>query len=408
MYSCDVRDIEFQQQLLGIPRPWRVEDVVVDRPAKTVETRVVFDGPASCPICERPGPKHDHRERRFRHLDLYEYRAYVLVRVPRVDCTEHGVQQLPVPWADGRTGFTALFERLVISLIKEMSLSAVAKIMRLSWSEVDTIMRRAVQRGFARRKAHPLWRIGIDEKSVKKRHVYFTIVTDLERDEVVWVGRGRKKETLDAFWMSLSAEERAGIEGIAMDMHEPYFLSTLAHVPDAAKKIVFDRFHVMMHLTRAVDETRRALMRQRGMSGLKHTRQLWLYAKRNLDAFDQALLDRLAATYRRIGVAWSQKEQFAEFWSARTIEAAKAFFEHWKADVLAALNPPMMKALRMIEHRLTNLLTYITMPITNAGSEGINSRIQMVKFRSRGFRNIQRFERAIYFHLGGLDMNPAT
>ena len=341
-------------------------------------------------------------------MDLYEYRAYVLVRVPRVDCAEHGVQQLAVPWADGRTGFTALFERLVISLLKEMSLSAVAKIMRLSWSEVDTIMRRAVQRGFARRKDRPLRRIGIDEKSVKKRHVYFTIVTDLERDEVVWVGRGRKRETLDAFWVGLSTEERGGIEGIALDMHEPYFLSTMAHVPDAAKKIVFDRFHVTMHLTRAVDETRRALMRQGGMSGLKHTRHLWLYAKRNLDAFDQALLDRLAATYRRIGIAWSQKEQFTEFWGAPTPQAAQAFFEHWKADVLAALNPPMMKVMRMIEGHLTNLLSYITMPITNAGSEGMNSRIQMVKFRSRGFRNVDRFERAIYFHLAGLDMNPAT
>ena len=108
-YSCEVRDIEFQKQLLGIPQPWRVENVVVDRPAKTVETIVVFDGPAACPICGQAGPKHDHRERRFRHLDLYEYRAYVLVRVPRMECSEHGVQQLPVPWADGRTGFTALF-----------------------------------------------------------------------------------------------------------------------------------------------------------------------------------------------------------------------------------------------------------------------------------------------------------
>src|SRR5580704_11638949 len=130
-----MRDIEFQQQLLGIPPPWRVADVEVDREAKVVETHVVFAGPAACPMCSLPAPKHDHRERRFRHLDLYEYRAYVVVRVPRVECSEHGVQQLAVPWADGRTGFTSLFERLVISLIKEMSISAVAKTMRLSWSE---------------------------------------------------------------------------------------------------------------------------------------------------------------------------------------------------------------------------------------------------------------------------------
>ena len=212
-----VRDIEFQQQLLGVQAPWRVSDVDVDRGSKVVKTFVVHDGPVLCPTCRKPCSIHDHRERQWRHLDLYEFEAYVVAKVPRADCPEHGVHQLPVPWADTKSSFTALFERLVISLLLETTILGASRLLRLSWSEVDTIMRRAVARGLKRRAHRTLRRVGIDEKSVKKRHVYFTIVSDLETSDVIWVGRGRKKETLDAFWAGLSEEERAQIEGIAMD-----------------------------------------------------------------------------------------------------------------------------------------------------------------------------------------------
>jgi transposase len=405
-----VRDVDFQQQLLGIQSPWRVVDVQVDRDAKVVETFVSYEGPGQCPTCSQVGPIHDHRERRWRHLDLYEFRAYVTARVPRVSCSEHGVHQIPVPWADGKSSFTALFERLVISLLGEMTISGVAKVLTLTWSEVDTIMRRAVARGLERRSSRILRRIGIDEKSVKKRHVYFTIVSDLEQGDVIWIGRGRKRDTLDAFWRSLSADELAGIEGVAMDMHEPYVRSTLDYVPNAADKIVFDKFHVMMNLTRAVDQTRRAIMREGGQatSGLKRTRYLWLSADRNLDDDLRSQRELLRMKYVRLGIAWGNKEHFAEFWRASTRDDARAFFEDWFASVERTFNAPMIAAARTLKRHLANLLTYIAMPITNAMTEGINSRIQLIKFRSRGFRNATRFERAIMFHCGGLDMNPAT
>lgn len=273
-----MQDRDFQAKILGIQHPWHVVDVAVSMSPKRIETFVEFEGGASCPICGQNAAKHDHRERRWRHLDIYEFAAYVVARIPRVDCPEHGVQQLPVDWADGRSGFTALFECLAISLLREMSIAAVARMLHLSWDEVDTIMDRAVRRGMQRRNQRPLRFIGIDEKSVKKRHKYFTIVTDLERSEVVWIGRGRKRESIDPFWASLSADERAAIEGVAMDMWPPYIESTLAAVPAAADKIVFDKFHIIKHLVHAVDLTRRSVVRGAGAEGvnLKRTRYQWL------------------------------------------------------------------------------------------------------------------------------------
>jgi len=405
-----MRDVEFQQQVLGIQAPWRVVGVDVDRGEKVVETRVVHDGPTTCPICAKACSIHDHRERRWRHLDLYEFKAYIVARVPRVSCSEHGVHQLNLPWAEDKSSFTALFERLAISLLGETTILGVARTLKLSWSEVDTIMRRAVARGLQRRSHRTLRRIGIDEKSVKKRHVYFTIVSDLESGDVIWTGRGRKRETLDAFWAGLSLEERTQIEGVAMDMHDPYIRSTMTHVPGAENKIVFDKFHISMYLTRAVDLTRRIMMREGGRetSGLKGTRHLWLFAGHNLDEERREQLEGLRKRYFRLGIAWSNKEHFTEFWRSSTREAAQQFFDDWFKSVCETFNQPMVDAAHTLRRHLANILTYVTMPITNAASESINSRIQLLKFRSRGFRNATRFERAIMFHCGGLDMSPAT
>jgi transposase len=116
-----------------------------------------------------------------------------------------------VPWGESRSGFTALFERLAISLLQEMSISAVARTLRLSWDQIDGIMQRAIDRGLGLRKDRVVKHIGIDEKSFKKRHKYVTIVTDLDASEVLWVGSGRKRETLDAFWESFSEQQLAGL-----------------------------------------------------------------------------------------------------------------------------------------------------------------------------------------------------
>lgn len=127
-----MRNREFQEKLLGIERPWFVDYVTVDREREIVETFVAYDGEAACPICGQSAGKHDHRERRWRHLDIYEFEAFVIAQVPRVNCPEHGIHQIKVPWAEERSGFTALFERLAISLLQEMSISGVARILGVS------------------------------------------------------------------------------------------------------------------------------------------------------------------------------------------------------------------------------------------------------------------------------------
>lgn len=397
-----MKDREFQAKILGIERPWFVDDVVVTMQPKTVETHVSYDGQAPCPVCGKLAPRYDARERRWRHLDIYEFEAYVVVQVPRVECPDDGVRQIKVPWADGRGGFTALFERLAISLLQEMSISAVARTLKLSWDQIDGIMQRAIDRGLALRKDRIVKHVGIDEKSFKKRHKYVTVVTDLDAGEVLWVGSGRKIETLEAFWKSLSVQQLFGIEGVAMDMWPAYIESTLAHLPDAQEKIVFDKFHVMRYLTHAVDLERRAA--GRSDSTLKRTRYQWLRRPANMSHSERIEFAKLRKAHERLGRAWAMKEAFTHLWDYTYVGAARTFFAGWYGWAIRSRFRHMKDVARVMARHIENILTYLRIPITNAASESVNSKIQWFKYQARGFRNEGRFMRSILFHCGGLDV----
>src|SRR5450755_614311 len=252
-----MRDIELYTAVLGIAPPWMISDASLDVAKQKVEISVRHDGPATCPVCGRTAPRYDTRPRRWRHLDFCQYQLFITAEVPRIDCDLHGVKQIAVPWAEERSGFTALFEQCVIAWLRELSFAAVVRRMRITWDEIDGIMMRAVARGMVRRQKSIVRFIGIDEKSIRKGHKYFTIVSDLQTQKVLWIGRGRKRETIDAFWKTLSEEQLAGIEGISMDMWAPFFDSAVANVPDGKSKIVFDKFHIAKYLSDALDQTRK-------------------------------------------------------------------------------------------------------------------------------------------------------
>lgn len=398
-----MRDREFQAKILGIERPWVVDDVVVSMDPKSVETRITYEGPASCPVCGKEAPRYDVRERRWRHLDIYEFAAYVTAQVPRVNCSEDGVRQIGVPWADGRSGFTALFERLAISLLQEMSISAVARTLRLTWDQIDGIMQRAITHGLALRKDRIVKHLGIDEKSFKKRHRYVTIVTDLDTSQVIWVASGRKRETLDAFWEGLSSEQLHGIEGVAMDMWPAYIESTLAHLPGADEKIVFDKFHVVKYLTHAVDLERRVA--GRSDTTLKRTRYQWLRNPINMSHSERIAFANLRKEHERLGRAWAIKEAFARLWDYTYVGSARRFFRKWYAWAIRSRFRHIKDVARLIARHIDNILTYLRIPITNAASESVNSKIQWFKYQAHGFRNEKRFMRSILFHCGGLTLD---
>lgn len=403
-----VRDTEFVQQLLRVEDPWQVTESKLDQGRQRVDVRIEWRGPGRCPVCGAEVPKHDHRERVWRDLDLCGDQLFIHALVPRVDCPAHGILTVKVPWAQGRTEFTERFEAVLIAFLGEMSISGVSRRMRISWDQIDGIMSRAVERGLKARKEETYRYIGIDEKAVKKGHKYFTIVSDLERGKVLYIGRGRKREALDPFWRGLSSAQLEGIEGIAMDMWRPFYESTIIHVPSAKQKIVFDRFHIAKYLGDAVDATRKLVLRELGSeaASLKGSKYDWLRNPRNMDHSDKIALARLRDEYDKLGRAWTLKEIFSSFWGYRRESAARTFFNAWHGWAVRSRLPAIVKVAKMIKRHFENIISYLRIRITNAAAEGLNSKIQWIKYQARGYRNEDRFERAILFHCGGLDLLP--
>ena len=399
--------------LLGITEPWGVELVEMKQEAGEVHVTVAL--PANtrwvCPECLAAAPIHDHQERTWRHLDTCQFKTLVHGRVPRLNCPTHGIRQLRVSWAEPGSRFTALFEALAIDWLKQATVSAVAKQMRLTWDEADGIMARAVQRGLARRQLETPRYAGVDETSFQKRHEYVTVVSDLERTRVLYVGDGRGQDALDTFWRSWTPEQRAQVEAVAMDMWEPYVRSTLAHLPDGASKIVFDKFHVAQHLGNAVDDVRRQDHRARMAAGdpiLKGTKYDWLRSRKGRSWSEARAFNLLREIVTRVARAWSLREAAMELWELHSQAAADRNFKRWFRWARCSRLEPIRRVALMLKRHWAHIRTYFQHRITNAGAESMNEKIQTVKRRARGFRNRERFRNAIYFHCGGLELYPAT
>jgi transposase len=303
-----------------------------------------------------------------------------------------------------------LMEALAIEWLKHASQKAVAKQLGLSWDEIHGIMGRAVKRGLRRRTAEVVRRLGVDEKSHKGHYSYFTIVNDLDRGRVLYVGRGREKATLDAFWPTLSESQLHGIEAVAVDMWDGYVHSIQQHVPEAEGKIVHDKFHIAQYLGEAVDRVRRReskALRSSGDNRLSGTRFLWLSNLDNLRAEDKPRFAKLRRCHLKTARAWALRQAGMEFFNYVYEESARKHFKWWYRWAVRSRLPPMVKVAKMLKRRFANIITYLKHRITNGASESINARIQWVKYTARGFRNMDNFITAIYFHCGGLDLAPS-
>jgi len=402
---------ELYSIVLDITPPWRIAQVRILGAKGEIHIEVDYaeDGVHPCPVCSKACRRRDTRQRSWRHLDTCQFKTFVKAFIPRVQCPKHGVKQLPVPWSEPGSRFTMLFEAWAIDWLQEASILAVSRLLDLSWDQVDGIQRRAVARGQARRKRKPVRRIGVDETAFQKRYEYVTVVTDQEKSRVLYVGDGHKKSTLDRFYEGLGADRRKSIETVAMDMWDPYIDSTLEHVPGAAEKICYDKFHVAKHLGEAVDQIRRqehrALMKD-GDDILKGTKYHWLQNPRNMTVRRRRELGDLRSANLQTGRGWSLKATAMDLWHYSTRGWAKKAWRWWIGWAMRSRLEPMKKVARMVRDHLDGILNAIIHKVTNAGSEAINSKIQWIKRQACGFRNRSRFRTAIFFHCGGLDLYP--
>lgn len=401
---------ELIAKTMPLPSGWRVTRAEVRDGEKVVDIYVSFvqnEGP--CPECGISSRAYDTRRRTWRHLDLLEHQAWIVCDVPRVDCPEHGVGQIHVPWADAYSRFTERFECRVIDWLREASMSAVARNLGLTWDQVAGIQQRAVARGLQRRESVQPRRIGIDETSFQRRHEYVSIVSDIDEGRVLYVADGRGQASIDPFFEALTANQLERVEVVAMDMHDPFINSAAWHVPGIETKLCFDRFHVAQLLGNAVDVTRRAESKRLADAGdesLKGTKYLWLKNPESLPALLRRRLGELRDSSLQVAEVWAIKDAARSLWHYRSRTWAKKAWTGLCDWAESTAIPAARKVAKTLRYYMLGIVNAVVHRVTNASSESINARVQALKKRANGYRNRARFRSAIYFHLGGLDLYP--
>ena len=407
-------DSELQKHyalLLGVHSPWQVQDVQLKLDDKKVEIELGWQwgADAICPECGRKCSIHDcAAERTWRHLDTMQFETIIRARVPRSDCGEHGVKTMKVPWAAPQGRFTMLFERFAVDvLLASSSVAKACALLDIGWDAAHDIMRRAVERGLDRRQLEGLKHLGMDEKSFRRGQSYISVLTDLEGSRVLDVVEERTEAAADQLWATLTSAQKEAVEAVAMDMWEPYMKSAARQVPEA--DLVHDRYHVSAHLNEAVDKVRRAehkeLMAQ-GDETLKGTRQLWLYNPEHFDAAQVEEFSRLKDLELKVARAWAAKELFSKFWDYQEEGWARRFFRQWFGWVSRSRLQSVVEVAHRLKRHLEHLVTYIRHRITNAVTEGLNSKIQSLKANARGFRSFENYRIRILFFCGKLDLYP--
>ena len=399
-------------EMLPLGDHWEVVGVKLDHKAKTVEVQLDFKEhcAAVCPQCGEASTLYDRApERRWRHLDTMQYSTCLRARVPRVDCADCGVQTTKVPWAEPGTRFTLMFEAHAVGVIEAArSLSQACDLLEIAWSTANRIMQRAVDRGLERRKIEAVPYVGIDEKSFRKGHRYVSTLNDINRGCVIDVVEGRRESDAEQLWAKVPERVRDSVRAVAIDMWPAFENATRRAVPEA--DIVHDRYHVSAHLNKALGKVKNQEHRDlssRGDDRLKGSRYLLLRNEENLSAPQHLSFELIRRAGLKTSRAWFIKESFRWFWQQpHGVEGAKEYFDQWYRHTIYSKIEPMKAVARMLKSRIHNLLTWCEHRITNAVSEGINSRIQSVKSAARGFHSFESYRIRILFFCGKLDMRP--
>jgi len=358
-----------------------------------------------CPVCGRPAKAHDTEEKTWRHLDFFQHAAYLTARVPRCMCDEHGVKQVAVPWARPGSGFTLLFEALILAMVREMPVAAVARIVRETDTRIWRVMHHYVETARAKASLEDVTRIGVDETAAKRGHDYITLFMDLAKHRLMHAIAGRDHTTIRAFRADFEAHggDPKAIEEACIDMSTSFikgFKETFPHT-----HLTFDRFHVMKLMGEAVDAVRRAESKDR--PELKKTRWFWQRNPENLRADQRERLRALQGLNLDTATAYQMRLSLQDFYEQPNPRAAAGFLEDWCELARSTGLGPVMKVAQTLTDHAAGVLRWFSSRITNGLLEGINSIIQAAKAKARGYRTTRNLITIAYLLAGKLDLTPA-
>jgi transposase len=403
-----MRDTDLFQMALGLVPPWTVDRSAFDAAAKRLDIYLDFAKGSRfvCPECGTADcPAYDTEEKTWRHLNFFQHEAYLHARVPRVTCKTCGVKQVSVPWARAGSGFTLLFEALIMAMVAAMPVAVVERMINEWDTRIWRVIHHYVDEARGRADFSEVTRVAFDETASRRGHNYVSLFVDLVRRRVLFATEGKDAATVAAFAEDLATHggNPDAVSEVCIDMSPAFIAGTAESLPNA--QITFDKFHVVKLINEAVDEVRRA--EQKSRAELKKSRYLWLKNPSNLTDRQRAQLDRLSGSNLKTGRAYRIRLAFQDLY-AQPADAAEAFLKKWYWWATHSRLPPMIEAARMVKRHWNGILRWFHTKIANGIMEAINSLVQAAKAKARGYRSTRNLTAMIYLIAGKLNMALPT
>jgi len=399
------------ESALGITAPWFVAgvDFDVENRLLTIQVDFVAGSRFSVVGVEGKHPAHDTLTKRLRHLNFFQHECYLEVRVPRVKLPGGEVRLVEPDWFGKLSGFTLLFEALILLLAQQMTFRGISRLVGVSVHRIMAICNRYVALAVAEADFSEVKKLAIDETSKARGHDYVTITADAERRAVICVTEGKDAKAVEAMASDLRAHggDPEAVESVSIDMSPAFIKGVTEQLPNA--EITFDKFHVIQHASKAVSDTRRD--EQKIDPSLKGMRWKLLKRRDNLKPEDKADLDELLknVTTKRTARAWVYQEQLREILNRKQINVMREMLEQWCSNVMRSKVTHMKEVASMIRNHMEGIVSWARTRQTNGFLEAINGLFQAAKRKARGYGRFETIRTIIFLIAGKLDfskLNP--
>ncbi|MES0447356.1 MAG: ISL3 family transposase [Desulfobacterales bacterium] len=391
---------------LRLESPWEIQKIEFSEEEGII--RILVDFPRGsefcCPVCGKPVKAYDTQTKKFRHLNFFQYECYFVVRIPRIKCTDDGVKQVEVPWAREGADFTYLFESFAMTLVREMPVNRVSKILKVDDNKLWRMMHYYTEAAREEENYSEVTSIGIDETSRARGHDYVTLFVDLSKRRTVFVEKGKGAATISAFVHDFKAHHGSptAITDASIDMSPAFVKGIKENLPCA--QITFDKYHIMKIINSAVDKVRKAEVKDQNiLRGLKY-----IFLKNRINLTPSQLADlRHIESMPKLNLktirAYHIRENFQEIYKAKSRKGFEIALKKWYFWATHSRIEWMIDAAKMIKRHWDGVLRWFDSKINNGILEGLNGIVQAARAKARGYRTFKNYAAMIYLLTGKLD-----
>lgn len=390
------------QLALNLQDPWFVKGIEFDKDAGELHIYIDFHRGASfpCPVCGEPAKTHDTEEQTWRHLNFFQYKAFIHSRTPRTKCPLHGVRLVNVSWSRPGSDFTLLFEALVLAMAAQMPVLAIARLVEEHDTRLWRIIKHYVQEARAKEDFSQVEEVAVDETACGRGQRYLSLFYDLQMRRVLFATLGREAFSVACF--AKDFEEHGGkpenIKTVVCDISRAYLRGIKEKFTRAVA--VLDKFHLMKLMNEALDEVRR--LEQRDVKELKNTRYLWLKNPSDLTAKQKELFADLSRRNLKTARAYRMKLALQEVYQSPDRATAEEGLRRLYWWLVHSRLGPMQELGRTIKAHWEEILNYFDHRRTNGVLEAINGLVQAARLKARGYRNVENLITIVYLIAGKL------